>query len=68
MIQFPIQFLKVPEVLARVGFSRAQLNRLRAAGQFPKPVTIGSAGVRWVASEIDDWMRQRMAARDAAAA
>jgi prophage regulatory protein len=67
VIQFPaqIQFLHMPDVMSRVGVSRAQINRLRSSGEFPQPVSIGKAGVRWVAHEIDAWMQARMAARGA---
>ena len=34
------------------------------AGRFPRPVKIGPRAVAWVESEIDDWLRQRIADRD----
>jgi prophage regulatory protein len=31
---------------------------------FPRPVKIGLRSVAWVESEVDDWVKSRIAARD----
>lgn len=31
---------------------------------FPIPVAVGSSAVRWVASEVNDWVAARIAKRD----
>ena len=36
------------------------------AGTFPKPVPLGPKARGWLVSEIEDWVEQRKAARDAA--
>jgi predicted DNA-binding transcriptional regulator AlpA len=36
----PIAFWRLPEVIKRTGCSRSTIQRLVAAGQFPKPVTL----------------------------
>jgi len=33
-----------------------------AAGTFPKPIQLGAQSVGWLASEIDAWLRERVAA------
>ncbi|BDI61810.1 helix-turn-helix transcriptional regulator [Qipengyuania nanhaisediminis] len=36
------------------------------AGTFPKPVPLGPKARGWLVSEIEDWIEERKAARDAA--
>jgi prophage regulatory protein len=51
-----------------IGLSKCQLWRLERQGKFPKRVSVSAARHAWVASEIDDWITARIAARPAAAA
>ncbi len=37
-------------------------------GLAPRPVPIGPRAVAWLASEIEEWQRQRIAQRDSTAA
>lgn len=58
------------EVERRVGLRRSAIYRrardTRAINVSPKPVhDIGSATVWWLKSEIEEWQRTRIAARDA---
>ena len=48
-----------------ITYSRAQLWRLVKAGRFPGPIKIGAQRNAWVESEIDSWIEDRIAARDA---
>ena len=52
------------EVEKRTGKSRAGIYESMDAGTFPRPVRIGPRAVGWIESEIDDWLRQRIADRD----
>jgi prophage regulatory protein len=36
------------------------------AGTFPRPIRLGSHAVGWLESEVDQWIDQQRAARDAA--
>ena len=47
--------------------SPAHIDREEKAGRFPKRVRISQNRVGWVASEIEDWLQQKIAERDAAA-
>jgi prophage regulatory protein len=51
-----------------VPFGETQRRRLISLGLFPKPVQIGLRKIAWVESEIDEWIRQRIANRDGEAA
>lgn len=47
----------------RAAISRTTTYELLANGQFPLPVKIGRAS-RWVSTEIDTWIADRITARD----
>lgn len=50
-----------------IGYSRTHIDRLEAAGQFPKRVKLGEgryAAVAWVEDEVDAFLRERIAERD----
>ena len=63
-----VELERLPQVQARVGLSTTTIWRLRRAGHFPQPVQISSGSVAWVRHEIDDWLAERIAARDERAA
>lgn len=48
-----------------IPFSRQHVARLIKLGRFPAPIKLGVGTNRWIASEIDDWLDQRKADRDA---
>jgi prophage regulatory protein len=49
-----------------IKFSRQHIHRLVAAGKFPGPVKIGAATNGWVEAEIDAYLANCIAERDAA--
>ncbi|CAN7219035.1 AlpA family phage regulatory protein [Mesorhizobium sp. LjNodule214] len=53
------------DVIDRVPFSKTQIYRKIADGTFPRPVPLGPHRVAWLESEIDAWVAERLAARDA---
>lgn len=59
----PIQILRVPAVLKRIGIGRATLYRwLKEDPTFPRPVKIGSHSVGWIEAEINSWLEARIRA------
>ncbi len=62
----PLTFLTTKDVLARTGMSRTKLHDCRTNDPvFPKPVRLGSGTgrqvqLRWVESELEAWMRDKM--------
>lgn len=52
------RFIRVPEVLRRVGFSRTTLYERIKQGNFPDRVRIGLRCVAFVESEIDEWIEK----------
>ena len=54
--------------LKGISYSKLHLWRMEKAGKFPKRVPIGAGRYAYVESEIDDYIEQKIAARDGAAA
>ena len=52
-----IRFLRRREVLRLVGFGTTHLYRLIVAARFPGPVSLGKRAARWVAYEVQAWLR-----------
>lgn len=63
--QTPRRLLRRSEVQDRVGLSKSTLYLRISVGSFPKPVTLGSS-VRWVESEVEAWISERVSERDQA--
>jgi len=53
--------LRRKQVESRVGLKRSTLYQRVAEGTFPAPVNLGARAVGWVASEVDQWLRDRIA-------
>lgn len=52
-----------------ITWSQGYISHLEEEGQFPRRVKLGERGrVAWVESEIEEWLHDRIAARDADAA
>jgi prophage regulatory protein len=51
--------LRKPAVLAMIGMKSTWLHDARNAGNFPKPIRIGSRAVGWRRSEIEAWLKSR---------
>ena len=63
----PLRFERLPVVCRRVGVGKSTLYRWIEAKKFPAPVRLGENTVAWDARAIDEWMRKRIAASEAAA-
>ena len=57
------RFLRISEVLDRVGVSRPTIYRWVAEGEFPKQISIGANSVVWLESDVTKWMDHRIGAR-----
>jgi prophage regulatory protein len=49
-----------------IRWSRQEIDRKVRAGKFPRPVKLGTNTNVWLESEIDEWIAQRISARDGA--
>ena len=48
-----------------VPYTRQHVLKLEKAGKFPKRLAVGENRVGWLLSEVEDWINERVADRDA---
>lgn len=60
------RLLKRPDVELKTGLSRASIYSAIKAGTFPEPISIGVNRVAWLEAEIDQWIAEKLSARNAA--
>ena len=53
------RLLRRREVEKITGISRSSIYRLMPDGEFPRPVKVGPAAVRWRESDITAWVESR---------
>jgi prophage regulatory protein len=54
-----VSVLRKPEVEQRTGLSSSSIDRLEAAGNFPKRMQLSPKAVGWFSSEVGDWIKSR---------
>lgn len=59
----PRRFLTLPQVIDRVGVSRSTILRMQARGKFPRAHKVADYAIRWLESDIDDFMAACVADR-----
>jgi prophage regulatory protein len=59
------RFIREPEILERLPFSRPTLYRKVREGTFPAPIKLGTRASAWISTEIDAWEKKLIAERDA---
>ncbi|WP_394515943.1 AlpA family transcriptional regulator [Pantoea sp. SGAir0430] len=64
-VSSPVQerFMRLPEVIHVSGLSRSTIYDLISRDAFPAQVSLGGKNVAWLASEVNTWMNERIAAR-----
>lgn len=55
------QLLPMKAVSERVGYSESKLYAMIREGEFPSGRKLATGGVRWLDSEIDEWIRRAYA-------
>lgn len=50
---------RLADVKALVGISRPTIDRLEAAGDFPRRIRLGRAAVGWDLNEVREWLERR---------
>ena len=53
------RLLRRQQVEEIAGIKRSSIYRLMDDGEFPRPVKVGPAAVRWKASDITAWLDSR---------
>ena len=60
-----LRVLRAPQVAERTGLSIPSLYRLMAEGGFPRSIPLSHQARGWIEHEVDAWLQERVAARDA---
>lgn len=55
------RFIDLPQVLDVTSASRSHIYALVAKGEFPAPIKLGLRSTRWLESEVQAWMEERIA-------
>jgi len=60
------RLIRMRDVIELTGISRTYIYALSATGKFPRsvPLVPGGTSRAWVLSEVEEWVNQRIAARD----
>jgi prophage regulatory protein len=66
-LRVPLRVLRRKQVQDRVALSRSSIYDGVNAGTFPKPINLGPHSVAWIEAEIEQWLLDRVAKRDASA-
>jgi prophage regulatory protein len=54
--------LRLPDVIARTGLSRAAIYAAIARGEFPESVPISARARAWPSSRVESWVQAKIAA------
>lgn len=55
------KLLRITDVMELTAFSRSYIYARAKRGEFPKPINLGYKCSRWVAGDIEEWIRQQRA-------
>jgi prophage regulatory protein len=55
-----MQFLRLPQVMQRVGLSKPQLYKLITQNEFPSQIKICSRISVWLESDVIQWMQEQI--------
>ncbi|MFW2148769.1 helix-turn-helix transcriptional regulator [Acinetobacter sp. TY1] len=60
-----LRLIRRKEVQVKIGMGASSIYAEMAKGRFPKPVSLSEKRVAWIESEVDAWIAERIASRDA---
>lgn len=63
-----VRLIRRKEVQIKIGMGASSIYAEMAKGRFPKPVVLSERRVAWLESEIDLWIAERIANRNASIA
>lgn len=55
-----MKLLSKRQVREKVLYSYAHIDRLEAAGLFPKRLRLGQCRVGWLEQEVEDWIKSKL--------
>ena len=60
MQELPTRLIRLKEVIAMTGLSRASVYKFVREDKFPAQISLGYRCVAWVESEVQQWIDQRV--------
>ncbi|MFC6053696.1 hypothetical protein A6M14_03740 [Acinetobacter sp. Ac_877] len=63
-----LRLIRRKEVQAKTGYGPSSIYAEMAKGRFPKPVVLSERRVAWIESEVNEWIAERIASRNASIA
>ena len=54
------ELLRLPAVVARVGWGRSTIYAKVKTGEFPPPIALGARARAWISTEVDAWIARRI--------
>ncbi len=58
--------MRLPVVCERIGLGRSTIYKLMSAGKFPQSIHLSTRAVGWVEEEIEQWIMEKIKARNGA--
>lgn len=58
-----MKFLRFKTVIEMTGLCRAEIDRRRVAGTFPKPIQLGPRQIAWPSYVIEEWQKEVLGER-----
>lgn len=59
-----MRLIRLKEVIDSTGLARSTIYKYIDEGTFPRSVSLGDRAVAWVESEVQEWILERIEARD----
>ena len=59
------KIIRLPEVKTKTGLSRSTIYLCMAKGTFPQTISLAERAVGWLDADIEQWLRDRIAASQA---
>jgi prophage regulatory protein len=56
-----VKMLRLDEVMKMTGLSRSSIYRYESSSTFPKRRRVGPNAVRWLDTDVEEWMQSRPA-------
>ena len=60
----PVQHIQLLKLLDVVDLTGKSVTSIYTDTDFPRPIKIGSRSSAWVAQEVEEWIKRRIALRD----
>lgn len=59
----PMRMLRLTQVIERTELRKTTIYKLQKQGRFPKAVPLTGHSVRWIESEVENWLADRASSR-----